>query len=218
VTMEYKESNGAVEPIRVHTLVISVHHSPDIPLQQIQKELMEKVVKEVIPEKYLDEGTIYHLLPSEKFVEGGPKSDAGLTGRKIIVDTYGGWGAHGGGAFSGKDPSKVLQPFYHLRSAAYAARWIAKSLVKAGLCKRVLIQLSYAIGLSHPLAISVFHYGTSDRSEEELLEIVQKNFDLRLGTIIRFLDLKRPIYQKTACYGHFGREEFTWEIAKKLVY
>ncbi|KAM6033325.1 S-adenosylmethionine synthase-like [Chlamydotis macqueenii] len=107
VTMEYKESNGAVEPIRVHTLVISVHHSPDIPLQQIQKELMEKVVKEVIPEKYLDEGTIYHLLPSEKFVEGGPKSDAGLTGRKIIVDTYGGWGAHGGGAFSGKDPSKV---------------------------------------------------------------------------------------------------------------
>uniref|UniRef100_A0A8C9G4N2 methionine adenosyltransferase n=1 Tax=Pavo cristatus TaxID=9049 RepID=A0A8C9G4N2_PAVCR len=181
VTMEYKESDGAVEPIRVHTVVISVHHAPDVPLQHIQKELMEKVVKEVIPEKYLDEGTIYHLLPSEKFVEGGPKSDAGLTGRKIIVDTYGGWGAHGGGAFSGKDPSKVD------RSAAYAARWVAKSLVKAGLCKRVLIQLSYAIGLSHPLAISVFHYGTSDRSEEELLEIVQKNFDLRLGAIIRFV-------------------------------
>ncbi|XP_004949391.1 S-adenosylmethionine synthase isoform X2 [Gallus gallus] len=212
VTMEYKESDGAVEPIRVHTVVISVHHAPDVPLQHIQKELMEKVVKEVIPEKYLDEGTIYHLLPSEKFVEGGPKSDAGLTGRKIIVDTYGGWGAHGGGAFSGKDPSKVD------RSAAYAARWVAKSLVKAGLCRRVLIQLSYAIGLSHPLAISVFHYGTSDRSEEELLEIVQKNFDLRLGAIIRELDLKRPIYQKTACYGHFGREEFTWEIPKKLVY
>ncbi|POI25373.1 hypothetical protein CIB84_010877, partial [Bambusicola thoracicus] len=212
VTMEYKESDGAVEPIRVHTVVISVHHAPDVPLQHIQKELMEKVVKEVIPEKYLDESTIYHLLPSEKFVEGGPKSDAGLTGRKIIVDTYGGWGAHGGGAFSGKDPSKVD------RSAAYAARWVAKSLVKAGLCRRVLIQLSYAIGLSHPLAISVFHYGTSDRSEEELLEIVQKNFDLRLGAIIRELDLKRPIYQKTACYGHFGREEFTWEIPKKLVY
>ncbi|XP_009082012.1 PREDICTED: S-adenosylmethionine synthase isoform type-2-like, partial [Acanthisitta chloris] len=139
-------------------------------------------------------------------------SDAGLTGRKIIVDTYGGWGAHGGGAFSGKDPSKVD------RSAAYAARWVAKSLVKAGLCKRVLIQLSYAIGLSHPLAVSVFHYGTSDRSEEELLEIVQKNFDLRLGAIIRDLDLKKPIYQKTACYGHFGREEFTWERPKKLVY
>ncbi|XP_068278646.1 S-adenosylmethionine synthase-like isoform X2 [Nyctibius grandis] len=134
VTMEYKETNGAVQPIRVHTLVISVNHAPDIPLQQIQKELMEKVVKEVIPEKYLDEGTIYHILPSGKFVEGGPKADTGLTGRKIIVDTYGGWGAHGGGAFSGKDPSKVD------RSAAYAARWIAKSLVKAGLCRRVLIQ------------------------------------------------------------------------------
>ncbi|XP_027600961.1 S-adenosylmethionine synthase-like [Pipra filicauda] len=212
VTMEYKECNGILEPIRVHTLVISVNHAPDITLQQIQKELMEKVVKKVIPEKYLDEDTIYHLLPSEKFIEGGPKTDAGLTGRKIIVDTYGGWGAHGGGAFSGKDPSKVD------RSAAYAARWIAKSLVKAGLCKRVLIQLSYAIGLSCPLAISVFHYGTSDRSEEELLEIVQKNFDLRLGAIIRELDLKRPIYQKTACYGHFGREEFTWEIPKKLVF
>ncbi|KAF1632047.1 S-adenosylmethionine synthase isoform type-2, partial [Eudyptes chrysocome] len=213
VTMEYKESNGAVEPIQVHTLVISVPHAPDIVLQQIQKELMEKVVKEVVPEKYLDEGTIYHLLPSEKFVEGGPKvCDAGLTGRKIIVDTYGGWGAHGGGAFSGKDPSKAD------RSSAYAARWIAKSLVKAGLCKRVLIQLSHAIGLSHPLVISVFHYRTSDRSEEELLEIVQKNFDLRLGAMIKELDLKRPIYQKPACYGQFGREEFTWEIPKKLVY
>ncbi|NXD91487.1 METK2 synthase, partial [Chaetorhynchus papuensis] len=212
VTMEYKECNGALEPIRVHTLVISVNHAPDIPLQQIQNELMEKVVRKVIPEKYLDEGTIYHLLPSQKFVEGGPKTDAGLTGRKIIVDTYGGWGAHGGGAFSGKDPSKVD------RSAAYAAHWVAKSLVKAGLCKRVLIQISYAIGLSHPPAISVFHYGTSDRSEEELLEIVQKNFDLRLGAIIRELDLKRPIYQKTACYGCFGREEFTWEIPKKLVF
>ncbi|XP_053889191.1 S-adenosylmethionine synthase-like isoform X1 [Malaclemys terrapin pileata] len=212
VTMEYKENDGAVEPIRVHTLVISVHHAPDMSLQQMRKELMEKVVKEVIPAKYLDENTIYHLLPSEVFIEGGPKGDAGLTGRKIIVDTYGGWGAHGGGAFSGKDPSKAD------RSAAYAARWVAKSLVKAGLCRRVLIQLSYAIGLSHPLAISVFHYGTSDRSEEELLEIVQKNFDLRLGVIIRELDLKRPIYQQTACYGHFGREEFTWEIPKKLVY
>ncbi|XP_053889192.1 S-adenosylmethionine synthase-like isoform X2 [Malaclemys terrapin pileata] len=185
---------------------------PDGKTQQMRKELMEKVVKEVIPAKYLDENTIYHLLPSEVFIEGGPKGDAGLTGRKIIVDTYGGWGAHGGGAFSGKDPSKAD------RSAAYAARWVAKSLVKAGLCRRVLIQLSYAIGLSHPLAISVFHYGTSDRSEEELLEIVQKNFDLRLGVIIRELDLKRPIYQQTACYGHFGREEFTWEIPKKLVY
>nr|XP_056704359.1 S-adenosylmethionine synthase-like isoform X1 [Euleptes europaea] len=212
VTMEYREVGGAVEPIRVHTLVLSAHHAPGVPLKQMQKELMDRVVKEVIPAKYLDERTVYHLLPSKAFLEGGPKSDAGLTGRKIIVDTYGGWGAHGGGAFSGKDPSKVD------RSAAYAARWVAKSLVKAGLCRRVLVQLSYAIGLSHPLAISVFHYGTSDRSEEELLEIVQKNFDLRLGPIIRELDLKRPIYQQTACYGHFGREEFTWEQPKKLVY
>uniref|UniRef100_A0A8C3DXA5 S-adenosylmethionine synthase n=1 Tax=Corvus moneduloides TaxID=1196302 RepID=A0A8C3DXA5_CORMO len=191
-----KECNGALEPIRVHTLVISVNHVPDIPLQQIQNELMEKVVKKVIPEKYLDEDTIYHLLPSEKFLFF-LQTDAGLTGWKIIVDTYGGWGGHVD------------------RSAAYAARWIAKSLVKASLCKRVLIQLPYAIGLSHPLAISVFHYGTSDRSEEELLEIVQKNFDLCLGAIIRELDLKKPIYQKTACYGHFGRGEFTWEIPKK---
>ncbi|XP_048359659.1 uncharacterized protein LOC125436570 isoform X2 [Sphaerodactylus townsendi] len=212
VTMEYREVGGAVEPIRVHTLVLSVHHAPGVPLKQMQKELMDRVVKEVIPLKYLDERTVYHLLPSKAFLEGGPKSDAGLTGRKIIVDTYGGWGAHGGGAFSGKDPSKVD------RSAAYAARWVAKSLVKAGLCRRALVQLSYAIGLSHPLAISVFHYGTSNRSEEELLEIIQKNFDLRLGPIIRELDLKRPIYQRTACYGHFGREEFTWEQPKKLVY
>ncbi|XP_042303617.1 S-adenosylmethionine synthase-like [Sceloporus undulatus] len=212
VTMEYREVEGVLEPLRVNTLVISVHHAPGVPLEQMRKELMDKVVKEVIPAKYLDANTIYHLLPSKAFLEGGPKSDAGLTGRKIIVDTYGGWGAHGGGAFSGKDPSKVD------RSAAYAARWVAKSLVKAGLCKRVLVQLSYAIGLSHPLAISVFHYGTSDRSEDELLDIIQKNFDLRLGPIIRELNLKSPIYQQTACYGHFGREEFTWEQPKTLVY
>uniref|UniRef100_A0A8C0FIN7 methionine adenosyltransferase n=1 Tax=Bubo bubo TaxID=30461 RepID=A0A8C0FIN7_BUBBB len=186
------DSNGTVEPIQVYTLVISVHHALNTPLQQIQKELMEKVVKEIIPEKYLDEGTIYHLLPSEKFVEGGPKSDPGLTGRKII-GTYGGWGSHGGGAFSGKDPSKVDC------SAAYAAQWITKSLVKADLCKRVLTQLSYAIVLSLPLVIS----------------IVWKNFDLRFGAIIRFA---KPIYQNPACYGHFGREEYTWEIPKKLLY
>ncbi|KAF7240026.1 S-adenosylmethionine synthase isoform type-2, partial [Varanus komodoensis] len=229
ITMEYRDSGGALEPLRVHTLVISVQHAPGVPLAQIQRELMGRVVKEVIPAKYLDENTIYHLLPSKAFVEGGPKGDAGLTGRKIIVDTYGGWGAHGGGAFSGKDPSKVD------RSGAYAARWVAKSLVKAGLCRRVLVQLSYSIGLSHPLAISVFHYGTSDRSEDELLDIIQKNFDLRVGSIIRpwvlklrpvgqirpvplELNLKRPIYQQTACYGHFGREEFTWEKPKQLVY
>uniref|UniRef100_A0A8C3GGQ9 methionine adenosyltransferase n=1 Tax=Cairina moschata TaxID=8855 RepID=A0A8C3GGQ9_CAIMO len=190
VTMEYKDNNGTVEPIRVHTVVISVHHAPDVPLQHIQKELMEKVVKEVIPEKYLDEHTIYHLLPSEKFVEGGPKVCL-RNGRRFFIDTY------------------TVTPL--------STNPKKDSLTASELCL-CLPQLSYAIGLSHPLAISVFHYGTSDRSEEELLEIVQKNFDLRLGAIIRFLDLKRPIYQKTACYGHFGREEFTWEIPKKLVY
>uniref|UniRef100_A0A8B9R942 S-adenosylmethionine synthase n=1 Tax=Astyanax mexicanus TaxID=7994 RepID=A0A8B9R942_ASTMX len=212
VTVEYRDNMGVMEPIRVHTVVISVQHTPDITLSEIRKNLMEKVVKTVIPAKYLDDRTIYHLLPSGKFLIGGPQGDAGLTGRKIIVDTYGGWGGHGGGAFSGKDYSKVD------RSGAYAARWVAKSLVKAKLCRRVLVQISYAIGISHPLSISVFHYGTSTRDEDELLEIVQKNFDLRPGVIVKELGLKRPIYQKTASYGHFGREEFPWEKPKKLVF
>uniref|UniRef100_A0A8C9SN36 S-adenosylmethionine synthase n=2 Tax=Scleropages formosus TaxID=113540 RepID=A0A8C9SN36_SCLFO len=212
VTVEYRDNMGAVEPLRVHTVVISVQHSPDITLQEIRHGLMEKVIKEVIPAKYLDDKTIYHLLPSGKFIIGGPQGDAGLTGRKIIVDTYGGWGGHGGGAFSGKDYSKVD------RSGAYAARWVAKSLVKAKLCRRALVQISYAIGVKHPLSISVFHYGTSSRDEDELLQIVQNNFDLRPGAIIRELNLKRPIYQKTACYGHFGREAFPWEKPKPLVF
>ncbi|XP_051766693.1 methionine adenosyltransferase II, alpha-like isoform X1 [Ctenopharyngodon idella] len=212
VTVEYRDDMGAMEPVRVHTLVISVQHSPDITLEDIRNNLMEKVVKTVIPAKYLDDKTIYHLLPSGKFLLGGPQGDAGLTGRKIIVDTYGGWGGHGGGAFSGKDYSKVD------RSGAYAARWVAKSLVKAKLCRRVLVQISYAIGISHPLSVSVFHYGTSTRDEDELLEIVKKNFDLRPGVIVKELDLKKPIYQKTACYGHFGREEFPWEKPKKLIF
>uniref|UniRef100_W5MXT0 S-adenosylmethionine synthase n=2 Tax=Lepisosteus oculatus TaxID=7918 RepID=W5MXT0_LEPOC len=212
VTVEYRDNEGAMEPVRVHTVVISVQHSPDVSLQKIRDDLREKVIKAVIPAKYLDDKTVYHLLPSGKFLVGGPQSDAGLTGRKIIVDTYGGWGGHGGGAFSGKDYSKVD------RSAAYAARWVAKSLVKAGLCKRVLVQISYAIGISHPLSIAIFHYGTSTRDEDELLEIVKKNFDLRPGVIVRELNLKRPIYQKTACYGHFGREEFPWEKSKPLVF
>ncbi|MEQ2276221.1 S-adenosylmethionine synthase isoform type-1, partial [Xenotaenia resolanae] len=212
VTVAYRDSEGALEPLRVHTVVISVQHSPDITLQEIRHSLMEKVVKVVIPAKYLDDKTICHLLPSGKFLMGGPQGDAGLTGRKIIVDTYGGWGGHGGGAFSGKDYSKVD------RSGAYAARWVAKSLVKAGLCKRALVQISYAIGVSQPLSITVFHYGTSNRDEDELLQIVQKNFDLRPGVIVRELGLKRPIYQATACYGHFGRKEFPWEQPKKLVF
>ncbi|XP_058869333.1 S-adenosylmethionine synthase-like [Acipenser ruthenus] len=211
VTVEYRNNDGAMEPLRVHTVVISVQHAPDVTLQEIRKDLKEKVIKTVIPEKYLDDRTVYHLLPSGKFIMGGPQGDAGLTGRKIIVDTYGGWGGHGGGAFSGKDFSKVD------RSGAYAARWVAKSLVKAGLCKRV-VQLSYAISVSRPLSISVFHYGTSSKDEDELLEIIQKNFDLRPGVIVRELGLKRPIYQKTACYGHFGREEFPWEKPKTLVF
>ncbi|XP_063047604.1 S-adenosylmethionine synthase isoform X1 [Engraulis encrasicolus] len=210
VTVHYKQEKGAVIPLRVHTVVISVQHDDHISLEDQKKILKEKVIKAVVPAKYLDDKTIYHLQPSGRFVIGGPQGDAGVTGRKIIVDTYGGWGAHGGGAFSGKDFSKVD------RSAAYAARWVAKSLVKAKLCKRVLVQVSYAIGVAHPLSISVFTYGSSQKSEQELLHIVNKNFDLRPGVIVRDLNLKRPIYQNTACYGHFGRSEFSWEVAKPL--
>jgi S-adenosylmethionine synthetase len=211
VTCEYKMDNGACVPVRVHTVVVSVQHSEDIELEQMRAELMEKVVKAVIPARYIDDKTIYHLQSSGRFVIGGPQSDAGLTGRKIIVDTYGGWGAHGGGAFSGKDFSKVD------RSAAYAARWVAKSLVKAKLCRRVLVQVSYAIGLAQPLSIYLSTYGTGTRSDAETLEIVKKNFDLRPGVIVKELGLKAPIYQKTAAYGHFGRPEFPWEQEKKLV-
>jgi len=210
VTVEYKYKKGAAIPQRVHTIVISAQHDEKVTLEQLKKELMEKVVKTVIPSKYLDDNTVYHIQPSGKFIIGGPQGDAGLTGRKIIVDTYGGWGAHGGGAFSGKDFSKVD------RSAAYASRWVAKSLVKAGLCKRVLVQVSYAIGIAQPLSITVFSYGTSSKSEAELLDIVKNNFDLRPGRIVAELNLRSPIYQNTACYGHFGRNEFTWEQPKKL--
>ncbi|KAK6328539.1 S-adenosylmethionine synthase-like [Coregonus clupeaformis] len=212
VTVHYQQENGAVIPMRVHTVVISVQHDDFIGLEEQKTVLKEKVIKAVVPAKYLDDKTIYHLQPSGRFVIGGPQGDAGVTGRKIIVDTYGGWGAHGGGAFSGKDFSKVD------RSAAYAARWVAKSLVMAKLCRRVLVQVSYAIGVAHPLSISVFTYGSSQKSERELLHIVNKNFDLRPGVIVRELNLKRPIYQNTACYGHFGRSEFTWEVPKELTY
>lgn len=210
VTVEYAIRNGSCIPLRVHTIVISVQHSPDITIEKLRQDLLEHVVKKVVPAKYLDDNTIYHLNPSGMFVIGGPQGDAGLTGRKIIVDTYGGWGAHGGGAFSGKDYTKVD------RSAAYAARWVAKSLVKAGLCKRVLVQISYAIGIAHPLSITIFSYGSSAKTERELLEIVKNNFDLRPGKIVNDLQLKRPIYSNTSCYGHFGRDEFPWEQPKKL--
>ncbi|OMJ81874.1 hypothetical protein SteCoe_17575 [Stentor coeruleus] len=215
VTVEYTTENGKIRPIRVHTVVISTQHDPEISNEDIRAQLREHVIKPVIPEKYLDENTIYHLNPSGRFVIGGPYGDSGLTGRKIIIDTYGGWGAHGGGAFSGKDCTKVD------RSAAYAARWIAKSLVKGGFCERVIVQISYAIGIADPLSVYVNSYGTviPGKTDKDLLQITLKNFDLRPGCIMRDLNLKRPIFTKTASYGHFGREhdpDFTWEVVKDL--
>jgi len=214
VTVEYTNEDGVMVPQRVHTVVISTQHNEDVTNEQIAADLMTHVIQKVVPEKYLDDKTIYHLNPSGRFCIGGPHGDAGLTGRKIIIDTYGGWGAHGGGAFSGKDTTKVD------RSAAYAARWVAKSIVAAGLAKRVLVQLSYAIGVPHPLSVHVDTYGTTKEgmTDEDLVEIINKNFDLRAGCIQRDLELKRPIMQKTAAYGHFGREEpeFTWEQVKEL--
>merc|ERR1712117_116341 len=180
--------------------------------EHMRKALKEDIIDKVIPANLLDSNTIYHLQPSGRFIIGGPMGDAGLTGRKIIVDPYGGWGAHGGGAFSGKDFSKVD------RSAAYAARWVAKSMVKAGLCRRILVQVSYAIGVAKPLSVFLTTYGTGVRSDEQLLKVVEENFDLRPGRIVKDLDLKRPIYQKTAAYGHFGRPDFSWEQPKKLVF
>lgn len=210
VTIEHKFDNGAVVPIRVHTIVISTQHSEAVDVKTLRKEIMEKVVRTVVPAKFLDDKTIYHIQPSGLFLIGGPMGDAGLTGRKIIVDTYGGWGAHGGGAFSGKDPSKVD------RSGAYAARWVAKSLVKAGLCRRALVQVSYAIGLADPMSVYVSSYGTSKYTEAQLTKIVEKNFNLRPGRIIRDLNLKEPVYQATSSYGHFGRNEFAWENPKQI--
>jgi len=212
VTCDYKFENGACVPTRVHTVVVSTQHSEKVTLTALREDVIEKVIKTVIPAKYLDENTKYHINPCGNFVIGGPMGDAGLTGRKIIVDTYGGWGAHGGGAFSGKDYTKVD------RSAAYAARWVAKSLVKAGLCRRCLVQVSYAIGVAEPLSITVMDYGTSGKSQSELTDIVKKNFDLRPGKIVKDLNLKSPIFQSTSTYGHFGRPEFNWEKPKTLEY
>ncbi|KAL7642215.1 UNVERIFIED_CONTAM: hypothetical protein RMT77_006776 [Armadillidium vulgare] len=211
VTIEYIFEHGAAIPQRVHTVVVSTQHSDEITLENLRKEVMDKLIKTVIPSKYLDEETKYYINPCGEFRMGGPQGDAGLTGRKIIVDTYGGWGAHGGGAFSGKDYTKVD------RSAAYAARWVAKSLVKNGLCKRCLVQVSYAIGVAEPVSISIFHYGTSQLTSRQLLEVVKANFDLRPGKIVKELGLRQPIYKATSCYGHFGRDEFPWEKPKTLV-
>lgn len=188
VTIEYRQDpSGHLIPLRVDTVVISTQHAETISTEDLRKEILEKIIKVVIPKNFLDERTIYHIQPSGRFVIGGPQGDAGVTGRKIIVDTYGGWGAHGGGAFSGKDYSKVD------RSAAYAARWVAKSLVASGLARRALVQLSYAIGVAEPLSIFVETYGTSKYSSSELVNIIRKNFDLRPGVIGIYLSVKRLI-------------------------
>ncbi|KAI5926120.1 S-adenosylmethionine synthase [Camillea tinctor] len=211
ITMEYKHDGGAVIPLRVHTIVISAQHSEDVTTEQVRKGLKNEIIDKVIPSQYIDSDTILHLQPSGLFIIGGPQGDAGVTGRKIIVDTYGGWGAHGGGAFSGKDFSKVD------RSAAYLGRWVAKSLVAAGLCRRVLVQLSYAIGVAEPCSIYVDSYGTSNKTAEELVEIVKNNFDMRPGSIAKQLNLTQPIYNQTAKFGHFGtNQSFTWEQPKPL--
>jgi S-adenosylmethionine synthetase len=250
VTVEYRKEGGAMVPVRVHTILISTQHSPDVTNEQIAADLQEHVIKvgeggrgraggegwlraarigvpvltssrlpppphpqPIVPAKYLDDKTIFHLNPSGRFVIGGPHGDAGLTGRKIIIDTYGGWGAHGGGAFSGKDPTKVD------RSGAYIARQAAKSIVASGLARRALVQVSYAIGVAQPLSVHVDTYGTGTIPDREILAKVMKNFDFRPGMIARALDLYKPRYLQTAAYGHFGREPvdvFTWEKTKDL--
>jgi len=211
ITCEYLMEGGACVPQRVDSVVVSVQHSQNISLDILKADIMKNVIQHVIPANMLDSNTKYYINPCGKFTVGGPLSDAGLTGRKIIVDTYGGWGGHGGGAFSGKDYTKVD------RSGAYAARWVAKSLVKAGLCRRCLVQVSYAIGLAEPISISINDYGTSKLSTKELMKIVKNNFDLRPGKIVKDLNLKNPIYQKTSTYGHFGQPGFSWEKPKELV-
>jgi S-adenosylmethionine synthetase len=210
VTIEYAHDNGGVKPLRVDTVVVSAQHSDDVSTEELRTVIKEKIVRKVIPAELLDDRTVYHIQPSGRFVIGGPQGDAGLTGRKIIVDTYGGWGAHGGGAFSGKDYSKVD------RSAAYVARWIAKSLVNAKLARRALVQLSYAIGVAEPLSIFVESYGTSSKTSDELVEIIRNNFDLRPGVIVKDLDLAKPIYYQTAKNGHFTNQEFSWESPRAL--
>ena len=208
VTVEYDEANN---PVRIDTIVISTQHAEDITLEQIQADLKEHVIDAVIPSELIDADTKYFINPTGRFVIGGPQGDAGLTGRKIIVDTYGGYARHGGGAFSGKDPTKVD------RSAAYAARYVAKNLVAAGLADKAEVQLAYAIGVAHPVSIAVDTFGTGKLSETELVELIRENFDLRPAGIIKMLDLRRPIYKQTAAYGHFGRTdvELPWEQTDK---
>ena len=204
VTVEYDENN---KPIRVDAVVISSQHSENVTMEQLRADIMEKVIKATIPAELLDENTKYYINPTGRFVVGGPQGDSGLTGRKIIVDTYGGYAAHGGGAFSGKDPTKVD------RSAAYMARYVAKNLVAAGLAAKCQIELAYAIGVAHPVSVLVDTFGTGRLSDARLSELVSECFDLRPAAIIRSLDLRRPIYQQVAAYGHFGRADLDlpWE-------
>ncbi|MFU0824848.1 methionine adenosyltransferase [Clostridium sp.] len=208
VTVEYEDD----KPVRIDAIVLSTQHDPEVTQEQIRKDVMEHIIKPIIPKEWLDEKTKYYINPTGRFVIGGPHGDTGLTGRKIIVDTYGGYGRHGGGAFSGKDPTKVD------RSAAYAARWVAKNLVAAGVADKLEIGLAYAIGVARPVSLLVNTFGTGKIEDDKIVEIVNKVFDLRPGAIIRDLELRRPIYRQTAAYGHFGRTdvELPWEQLNKV--
>ena len=203
VTVEY--DNG--KPCKVTAVVVSSQHSASVSLEQLKKDIIEKVIKTTIPDEYIDENTVFYVNPTGRFVVGGPQGDSGLTGRKIIVDTYGGYARHGGGAFSGKDPTKVD------RSAAYASRWVAKNIVASGLADKCEVELAYAIGVAKPVSVMVDTFGTGKKSDEEIGEIVNKVFDLRPAAIIDKLDLRKPIYEKLAAYGHMGREDLgvCWE-------
>ena len=208
VTLRYDQG----KPVAIDAVVLSTQHSPDISLADLQEAVRAEIIAPILPAEWLHAGTQYHINPTGQFIIGGPVGDCGLTGRKIIVDTYGGMAHHGGGAFSGKDPTKVD------RSAAYAGRYVAKNIVAAGLADRCEIQVSYAIGVSEPTSISIDTYGTGKLSDEEIANLVREHFDLRPRGLIEMLDLRRPIYQPTAAYGHFGREEenFTWEKTDKV--
>ncbi|MFK7975980.1 MAG: methionine adenosyltransferase [Halioglobus sp.] len=207
ITLRYEDG----KPTAIDAVVLSTQHSEDVSQKEIHDQILEKVIKDVLPAEWLHSDTLYHINPTGQFIIGGPVGDCGLTGRKIIVDTYGGMARHGGGAFSGKDPSKVD------RSAAYAGRYVAKNIVAAGLAERCEIQVSYAIGVAEPTSITIETFGTGKLSDEKIEELVREHFDLRPKGLIAMLDLKRPIYRSTAAYGHFGREEsdFTWENTDK---
>ena len=214
ITVQYKQDGNNIKPFRIHNVLVSAQHDEDVSLEDQRTGIKKHVIDYILPADLIDSNTTFFINPSEKFIIGGPEADAGLTGRKIIVDTYGGWGAHGGGAFSGKDCSKVD------RSGAYGARWVAKSIVASGLAKRCLVQVSYSIGLADPLSVHIDTFGTvkEGHTNSDIFKVVIKNFNLRPGHIMKDLKLNRPIFSKTAAYGHFGRndEDFTWETPKKL--